>query len=146
MKKLSLCMLLVSIMSVVTIYGCSRAGHDHGHDHDHDMPQHSEISSMPLSGKVSGGVREVKITASQFAFEPATVVVKKGEKVKMLVKSTDVMHGIGIDEFKVSSKLPPNEEVVIEFIPDHAGTFPFYCSVFCGAGHGAMHGTLVVRE
>ncbi|NIM02878.1 hypothetical protein GTN66_01830 [bacterium] len=98
------------------------------------------------SGKKLNGVREIKIEARQFAFNPAKILVKKGERVRLISKSLDVTHGLGIEAYNINQKLPPGEEKVIEFTADKSGKFHFHCSVYCGAGHGKMHGTLIVKE
>ena len=103
-------------------------------------------ASDQLSGQVVGGVREVKVEAKQWAFNPDRIVVKKGEKVRLVVTSVDVQHGLGIPAFNVNQELPPNQPQTIEFTPDKAGEFEFRCTVYCGAGHGGMKGTLVVQQ
>jgi cytochrome c oxidase subunit 2 len=102
--------------------------------------------SDQLSGQVADGVREVKVEAKQWAFTPDRIVVKKGEKVRLVVTSMDVEHGLGIEAFNINHKLPPHQPQTIEFTPDKAGEFEFHCTVYCGAGHGGMKGTLVVQQ
>ena len=36
------------------------------------------------------------------------------------------------------------ETVIVEFVADRAGTFNFTCAEYCGTGHAAMKGRLVV--
>ena len=47
---------------------------------------------------IQGDFKEFKITAKQFAFEPEIIEVNKGDRVRLIVTSTDVPHGIGIPE------------------------------------------------
>jgi len=100
----------------------------------------------PLSGEIVDGVREVKVEAFKYGFKPDRIIVKKGETVRLLGKSTDVEHGIAIPDMKLELELPPQKEKVLEFTPDKAGEFPFHCSEYCGPGHKDMKGTLVVKE
>ena len=90
-------------------------------------------------------VVEITMSAFQFAFDPAQIRVKKGDLVRIRVKSTDVTHGFAINEYGINRTLQPNQEEVIEFTADRQGTFTFYCSVYCGAGHSNMRGTLIVE-
>lgn len=90
-------------------------------------------------------VKEFKITAKQFQFEPATIEVSKGDKVRLLVTSVDVPHGIKIEEYGINQRLDVGKEVVIEFTADKQGTFTAFCSVFCGSGHSNMKGKLIVK-
>ena len=91
-------------------------------------------------------MREVKVAAFKYGFKPDRIIVKKGEKVRLLVTATDVEHGFALPDLKIDVKLPPNKEQMIEFTPDKTGEFPFHCSVYCGSGHKAMKGTLAVKE
>lgn len=90
-------------------------------------------------------VKEFTITASQFAFDPATITVQEGDAVRFIVTSTDVDHGLTIAQFGVGETIPAGETKTIEFIADTAGTYTMFCSVFCGSGHGDMTGTLIVE-
>ena len=91
-------------------------------------------------------VREIRVTARQWEFDPNPIKVKLGEKVRLIVKSEDVTHGMAIPEFGINEVLPPGKEVVIEFQATKKGTFPFFCSVACGEGHAGMRGSLVVTD
>ncbi len=91
-------------------------------------------------------VKEFSMTAKQWEFTPSTLTVKKGDKVKLSIKSVDVAHGFTLTAFGISERLEPNKTVVVEFTADKVGTHSFFCSVSCGAGHRDMQGTLTVTE
>ena len=93
----------------------------------------------------NGNVKEFKLTAKQFAFEPETIEVNKGDKVRLIVTSVDVAHGISIPEYKINERLDVGNPVTIEFIADKDGSFDSFCSVFCGQGHSKMRGKIVVK-
>ncbi|MBI2558544.1 cupredoxin domain-containing protein [Candidatus Woesearchaeota archaeon] len=96
--------------------------------------------------EVSGiNVKEFKITAKQFSFTPSTIEVNKGDKVRLIVTSMDVPHGIAIKEYGINERLEVGKPVTIEFTADKEGTFTAYCSVFCGSGHSGMKGNLIVK-
>lgn len=97
-----------------------------------------------LSGTLHGNVRVIEVTASKYKFVPDPIVVKLGEKVRLLVDSTDVTHGLAITEFKINAVIRPDIIDKIEFTADKEGTFRIFCSVYCGPGHSHMHGTLIV--
>lgn len=91
-------------------------------------------------------VKEFTITAKQFAFEPATIEVNEGDFVRLKIKSMDVPHGFGIQEFNVNEQnIKPGEDRTVEFVASKAGTYPFVCMTVCGAGHTEMRGTLIVH-
>jgi cytochrome c oxidase subunit 2 len=89
--------------------------------------------------------RTIEVLAKRFTFEPPTIEAVEGERLRILVKSGDGLHGFEIKKFKVSKEIPRGSApVVIEFTASEAGRFPILCSAFCGDGHGDMKGTLVV--
>lgn len=102
-------------------------------------------TQVSQSSASNGEVKEFKMTAKQFAFEPATIEVNKGDKVRLIVTSTDVPHGIAIPEYGINERLDVGKPVTIEFTADKQGTFTSFCSVFCGSGHGSMKGKIIVH-
>jgi len=85
------------------------------------------------------------MTAVQFSFNPSTVTVNQGDNVELRITSIDVTHGISIPAFGINATLPPGETVTVQFFAESAGTYPFSCSVYCGAGHPDMVGQIVVQ-
>jgi len=100
------------------------------------------------AGQVTGGVDEVQtidVIASQFKFEPETISVVEGDRVRLRLRSADRTHGIGIKAFRVKALIPKLGEVVtVEFVADRPGTFDISCSEYCGTRHAAMKGRLIV--
>jgi len=88
---------------------------------------------------------EIQMTAEKYDFMPDRVTVKKGDRVKLIIKALDHDHGIKIEAFHIDQKLPKGEPVTVEFVADQLGTFSFQCSQFCGLGHKKMKGKLVVE-
>ena len=92
-----------------------------------------------------GEPRTIEVIAKRFAFEPSRIEVTEGERVKLVVKSADGVHGLEIKKFKVNKKVPRGgDAVIIEFVASSAGEFPILCSEYCGNEHDDMKGTLVV--
>ena len=90
-----------------------------------------------------------EVVARRFAFEPATIEVIEGDRVRLLVRSADGPHGVEIKAFKVKKAVPrakPGDApITIEFVATAAGEYPILCSEYCGNGHKEMTGALVVR-
>ncbi|MEY4745343.1 MAG: hypothetical protein RL272_1288 [Candidatus Parcubacteria bacterium] len=93
----------------------------------------------------SAAPHEVRVTAKRFSFSPPEIRVKTGEKVRLIVTSEDVTHGLSIPTFNVNMTIQPGTPSTAEFVADRQGTFPFFCNTFCGSGHGDMRGTLIVE-
>ena len=91
-------------------------------------------------------VKEISIIARQWEFEPNPIIVSKGDKVKLSIKSIDVTHGFALPDFGINSRLNLGEITIVEFTADKTGSFSFFCSVQCGSGHGDMRGRLIVNE
>lgn len=77
-------------------------------------------------------------------FSVKEIRVTKGDRVRIKVTNTKGMHDFVIDEFKVYKETPLNEEVVVEFTADKAGSFVYYCSKPNHRSLGQW-GTLVVE-
>ncbi len=105
----------------------------------------AKVLDTEFSGQIEDGVRVIKLKASKYKFEPDPIVVKKGEKVRVVASSSDVTHGISIPDFNLNLPIPAGKESVGEFTADKEGTFTSYCSVYCGSGHGKMQGKLIVK-
>jgi cytochrome c oxidase subunit 2 len=89
--------------------------------------------------------REIAVVAKRFGFEPSRVEVTEGERVRLVLTSADGVHGVEIKKFKVNRKVPRGgDKVTVDFLASAAGEFPILCSEYCGNGHDAMKGTLVV--
>ncbi len=83
--------------------------------------------------------------ARQFEFEPNIIRVKKGDLVRIEITSEDVVHGFALPAFGINVPVRPEQTTVVEFVADKTGNFEFYCSIYCGAGHAQMRGTLIVE-
>ena len=100
-------------------------------DNAKEKPQKGEVVAVG-PGKVADSGQLVKPE------------VKKGDKVRLLVTSLDVPHGLSIPEYGINERLDPGKTVTVEFTADKTGSFTAFCSVFCGAGHSKMGGQIVV--
>ena len=72
--------------------------------------------------------------------------MKKGEPVVIVLKSTDVAHGLSFEDLGVNVKVAKGQTAELSFTPTKVGDFVGKCSVFCGSGHGHMKLALHVVE
>lgn len=105
-----------------------------------------------LAGSALGAVRlaaetpaEIRISAKKFEFHPNKVATKAGQPVVLVLTSLDRIHGFKMPDFGVRTEIVPGQETRVELLPTKAGSFTFFCDVFCGDGHEDMDGTLVVE-
>ncbi len=104
------------------------------------------LTEICRNGKCDIATELVQLTAKQFAFVPDVITVKQGTRVQLNVTSIDVPHGFSLPAYKILRELQPHVPLMIEFVASQSGTFEFVCSVYCGSGHGAMRGKLVVEK
>jgi cytochrome c oxidase subunit 2 len=105
-----------------------------------------ETSTETPEAVGADGVREVSVRVHAWGLQPSVVRVARGQRVRFVVATDDVMHGFAINEIGVNLALAPGRvsrsaEVDVG-VPE--GTYAIHCSVFCGLGHGAMKGRLIV--
>ena len=82
------------------------------------------------STKMNPDVKTITIEAGSFYYKPAEIRLKEGDKVKIEIKSVDMMHNFNIDELNVKSPLvKAGETSSVEFTADKTGEFEYYCSV-----------------
>ncbi|OGN07400.1 MAG: hypothetical protein A3B86_01475 [Candidatus Yanofskybacteria bacterium RIFCSPHIGHO2_02_FULL_38_22b] len=104
----------------------------------------------------TGVVRNFKIVArkDEWKWEPETIEVERGDRLKIeIVNEDDYDHGIAIDAFGVSQRMPARSTINVEFVATQLGDFQYYCSVPCGEGevdgvkrtHFDMIGVIKVR-
>jgi cytochrome c oxidase subunit II len=89
-------------------------------------------------------VHLIEVTASRFAFDPATIQVTAGEPVRLVIRSSDGVHGFSIPKLKIDVAVPKSgAPVTVDFPAPAEGRYEISCSEFCGTGHGKMKAALV---
>ena len=148
MKKLIL--LLISL-ALIFIVGCSHIDNEsdtnRGISNKVPAPGFEDVpEAIVVDQEGAGAVKEISVTAKQWEFDPNPIIVNKGDKLKLSIKSVDVAHGFSLPDFGINKKLEPGKTETVEFVADKSGQFTFFCSVICGSGHSDMKGTLIVNE
>jgi len=140
---------VVFLVLVLVISGCRQAAKTDGNtnrngDEQLDIPPViNDGSDEPVD--IPSKEVIISMKARKWEFEPSTITVKKGDKVKLLITSEDVKHGFKLTDFNINEDIEPGKTTTIEFTADKIGTFSFVCSVFCGSGHSNMEGKLIVE-
>jgi cytochrome c oxidase subunit 2 len=100
---------------------------------------------QPGLRELAPGEYEIYMLARQFLYEPNTITVPQGARVTFYVTSTDVQHGLKLQDTNVNMQIVPGQVSKLTTTFDDAGEYPFICHEFCGLGHAAMFGTLIVE-
>ncbi len=109
----------------------------------------------PLSPRVrgdEGGARVRVIDLIAHAPEAGgwsreTIRVQQGQRVRLRIRAEDVVHGFAIGQLGVDAgEIKPGEVVTVDFVPQRAGRYTYYCNVWCSPNHWRMRGTLEVVD
>lgn len=92
------------------------------------------------------GAREITVIGTEFNFNPSSINVKAGEKIKLTFKNNGgashnlVMEGLGLKTKTIGS----GQTDTVEFTAPASGTYAFFCSV---SGHrsSGMEGSLRIE-
>ncbi len=87
----------------------------------------------------------IEVNARAFAYEPATMSVRRGDTVTLHLESLDTVHGLYIDGYDVDIQAEPGKSAEITFVADREGKFKVRCSIACGPLHPFMLGELTVE-
>jgi cytochrome c oxidase subunit 2 len=96
---------------------------------------------------------EIRLTAQkwywQFEYKNGVrtrneIVVPKGQPIKLLMTSNDVIHSFFVPNFRTKRDVVPNRYTTLWFTADKTGHFQVFCAEFCGDGHSQMLGTVRV--
>jgi cytochrome c oxidase subunit 2 len=99
---------------------------------------------LPVPTQDGHGLRRIEIVARRFTFEPASITLKKGEPVVLVLKTSDVPHSVRFRDLALEIKASKNKSGEAQYTPGKDGDFVGHCGIFCGAGHGSMEMTIHV--
>ena len=80
-----------------------------------------------------GGQREIN-----------TLHVPLGKPMRLIMTSQDVIHSFYVPAFRVKQDVLPGRYTQLWFTATRAGTFPLFCTQYCGLDHAQMIGSVVV--
>lgn len=72
------------------------------------------------------------------------LVVPVGQPVKLTMSSADVLHSFFVPAFRVKRDVVPNRYTTLWFEATELGSYPIYCTEYCGDLHASMVGTVDV--
>lgn len=70
--------------------------------------------------------------------------VPEGKPIKLVMKSEDVNHGFYVPAFRVKQDLMASMYTQLWFKATKVGTYDLFCTQYCGTGHSAMLGKVIV--
>jgi cytochrome c oxidase subunit 2 len=87
----------------------------------------------------------IEMTAERWHFTPDVIHVKQGTLVTIRIKAIDGTHGFELGDFEINERIEENEVKEVEFYAGEKGEYGFRCSHFCGIGHFAMTGKVIIE-
>lgn len=90
----------------------------------------------------------ISLRQKNIPVEHPVIEVSRGDDVVLKLRSSDVKHGFALKAYDIyiPESIKPGKTVFVSFKADKAGTFPFWCNVYCGDIHQHMKGTLIVKD
>lgn len=71
-------------------------------------------------------------------------VIPVGEPVKYILNSMDVLHSFFVPQMRVKKDAVPGHYTYVTFTPVKTGTYPIFCTEYCGKDHSYMMASLKV--
>jgi heme/copper-type cytochrome/quinol oxidase subunit 2 len=91
-----------------------------------------------LADRPSLGQAAREVVATRGGWRPPVLNVKKGENVRLLLKTEGEERCFAIDELRIEKRIVPGRATPVEFTPDRAGNFPYYDCLEPGARKGRL--------
>ncbi len=96
------------------------------------------------------GMRTIDLIAAApeaGGFQPDSIEVQKGEKIRLRFSVPDVTHGVAIAGLGVDiGQIDPGQVKEVEVVFDKPGVVTFYCNTWCSPNHWRMRGTVTVLD
>lgn len=84
-------------------------------------------------------------TAAAGGWRPDVIRVERGERVRLRISATDVVHGFAVPGLGIEvDEVAPGRVVEVEFVAERAGRYAFACTRWCSPDHWRMRGTIEV--
>lgn len=92
------------------------------------------------------GTIEIQMVAVMFSFVPNEVRVPAGRPIRFRLTSADVTHGFLISGTNANTMLVPGYISQFTTVFTRTGDYLIVCHEFCGNGHHAMFGRIIVED
>ncbi len=101
-------------------------------------------------GFAQDAARVIELTANAPAnggWQPDTIRVNLGERVRLRISSPDVVHGFVVPALGINvDEILPGHVEEVDFVASRLGRFPFACTRWCSVDHWRMRGVIEVID
>lgn len=102
--------------------------------------------ALAAAHEAAAAERVIALSARKFSYSLPVITLKRGEPVIVELTAVDRIHGFNAPDLKLRADAIPGVVQRIRLVPEKAGTFVYFCDVFCGDGHEEMSGSIIVEE
>ncbi len=71
--------------------------------------------------------------------------IEAGQNVRLVMQSDDVIHSLFVPAFRVKKDVVPGRYNKVWFTATVPGTYPLYCTEYCGTSHSDMNASVIVH-
>ena len=113
-----------------------------------DLPAclpYNKVYSEPKVTKLDDHTYQVYAVARMWQFQPSQIYIPVGSEVDFYLTSADVVHGFNIAEKNVNMMAVYGNinKTTVKF--EKPGVYKITCHEYCGIGHQAMQGEVIVN-
>jgi cytochrome c oxidase subunit 2 len=98
-------------------------------------------SGLPIVRPPPGS--DVYLLGRTFEWYPI-VQLEQGKDYRLHISSADVQHGFSLQPINLNLQIHPGYDLVMTVTPDRIGEYSIICNEYCGLGHHAMVGRVIV--
>jgi hypothetical protein len=108
-------------------------------------------AALGLGLALSGGAfaagpapADLEVMVSSSGFRPKVLRLRRGESVRLVLRSSDREHCFAVDELRIEKRVLPGRETWLDLTPERVGSFDFYSCL--APDDAALRGRLIVAE
>lgn len=102
-----------------------------------------EVQGVPIVEPAPGS--DGYLQAQMWSWYPV-LKLKKGQTYRLHISSMDLQHGFSLQPLNMNFQILPGYDHVLTLSPTSSGEFSIICNEFCGIGHHAMTGRIIVED
>ncbi len=103
-----------------------------------------DVNGMQWSWQFTYKDNPAAATITGTPAKPPVLVIPKGERIRLNITSSDVVHGFWIPAFMIQMQNLPGVKNHLEFTANKIGSYPGRCNILCGRAHSQMLFTVKV--
>jgi cytochrome c oxidase subunit II len=100
------------------------------------------FEGRPVAEPPPGG--DAYLVARMYDWYPV-LQLREGESYRLHISSMDIQHGFSLQPMNMNFHVMPGYDHVLTITPTRAGEYTIVCNEFCGLGHHAMIGKILVK-